>query len=198
MTPTDGCQSGRMGRPAKALPSNRGAEGSNPSPSALSPRSMLAMRRLSLWSEQAQTECDVAVYSYVYFIAAGDYMKDGTPIKIGYSGTDPVRRLATLQQAHYAKLALVLAVPGDRALEGRLHDSLKDHRIRGEWFRSSQELRTLIATLGNDPSEALADLRRERVDFLATFSEYDSKGANPRSLKPQENSGFADIFEGEA
>jgi hypothetical protein len=30
--PSDGCQSGRMGRPAKALPP-MGVEGSNPSPS---------------------------------------------------------------------------------------------------------------------------------------------------------------------
>lgn len=88
----------------------------------------------------------------VYVIAAGDYQEDGTAVKIGWTALPPRQRLSALQQANATELHLVCAFPGSRALEENLHLLLDEYRIRGEWFRSSVELRDLVAIAGNEIS----------------------------------------------
>jgi hypothetical protein len=76
---------------------------------------------------------------FVYFIQAGE----NGPIKIGWS-ENPEMRLAQLQGAHHEDLSLLLTVNGDKALEGRLHFRLEQHRLRGEWFADCDEVRAAM------------------------------------------------------
>ena len=74
----------------------------------------------------------------VYFIRAGE---DG-PVKIGHA-TDVLARLADLQVAHHAELKLAREIPGGLAEEAWLHRRFCSLRIRGEWFRFSDEMLTI-------------------------------------------------------
>jgi hypothetical protein len=77
--------------------------------------------------------------SYVYFIQAGS-----GPIKI-----EPLR--------------VVLAVPGDVAVESSLHAAFASLRIRGEWFRNRNPLRAfvrLLTVLHSDDAPPASDLAR--------------------------------------
>lgn len=55
------------------------------------------------------------------------------PIKIGISNR-PQRRAPELQTGNPHELPLRHVVPGDRAMENRLHRRFEPARIRGEWF----------------------------------------------------------------
>ena len=83
--------------------------------------------------------------TYVYFIQAM-----GTDLlKIGMA-VNPSKRLAELQTASPHSLILNAIVPFNTRLEAvcyerRLHGLFKSLHIRGEWFRSSEELRSLIS-----------------------------------------------------
>lgn len=63
-----------------------------------------------------------------YLIAADD----SPLVKIGYTGGDPMKRLAGLQTGQPATLRLVRFWPGD--YERALHRRFAQHRKRGEWF----------------------------------------------------------------
>lgn len=64
-------------------------------------------------------------------------------IKIGFS-TDPWRRLASLQTAHYQQLDMLATMPGEQADEREIHQRFWKHRERGEWFRDNELLRQFI------------------------------------------------------
>lgn len=73
--------------------------------------------------------------SRVYFIQVGL----GGPIKIGRS-TAPLTRLATLQTGHSEQLRLLVTTTGGDELEKSLHQKLRSHRLRGEWFSPHAEV----------------------------------------------------------
>jgi hypothetical protein len=77
--------------------------------------------------------------SYLYFIEAvgTDY------IKIGRSG-NPEKRKQQLATGSPNELALLGAISGGAELERELHQKFDNLRERGEWFRSSGELREFI------------------------------------------------------
>lgn len=76
----------------------------------------------------------------VYFIAAEG---EGDPIKIGF--TDNLeRRLRELQNTSPKRLAVLAAVEGDRDLEQRMHEYLRDERQWGEWFTASPRLKGFL------------------------------------------------------
>lgn len=77
--------------------------------------------------------------SRVYFIFAA---ASGL-IKIGIA-QDVTTRLRALQGATGDRLHLLTDIPGGRELEQRLHHRFSADRVRGEWFRPSAELLTLI------------------------------------------------------
>lgn len=54
-------------------------------------------------------------------------------IKIGRSN-DPDRRLKDLQTGNPNKIKLVAIIEGKGYLEKKLHERLKEHRLRLEWF----------------------------------------------------------------
>lgn len=75
--------------------------------------------------------------SYVYFLRVGVRVKIGTSINLK-------TRVSALRSGIAGKSALTHATLGDRALESQLHYRFKTDRIRGEWFRFSDEIRAWI------------------------------------------------------
>jgi hypothetical protein len=78
---------------------------------------------------------------YVYFAET----EDESLVKIGFSVT-PTRRLRQL--GTLMPLRLIGCFPGSMDTEAWLHRKFAQDRTTGEWFRSTVELRTLIAMLG--------------------------------------------------
>jgi transcriptional regulator of acetoin/glycerol metabolism len=78
--------------------------------------------------------------TFVYFIQAG-----GTkgPIKIGVSD-DPRTRLKGMQTSHHEKLTLLGIVEGTQEDEETMQDEVCNSRIRGEWFRPTEEVLALV------------------------------------------------------
>jgi hypothetical protein len=81
---------------------------------------------------------------YLYIIQAKD--RRG-PVKIGVS-RDAKARLINLQSAHYRELEIRTTIDcghfNARVIESKVHNWLKDTRIRGEWFRWSHRMLRLI------------------------------------------------------
>lgn len=84
--------------------------------------------------------------SIVYFTRRDS---DGA-IKIGMT-SDVLRRVPELRKKGYA-VVLLAAVPGDRALELRLHARFAEDRIdrNDEWFRPSERLLSFVENLGRN------------------------------------------------
>ena len=79
--------------------------------------------------------------SFVYFIQA-----ESGPIKIGFS-LDVRRRHRALQQAHFEKLTVLGYIIGTEELEKSLKVSMRSNQIRGEWFRPTSEVLSLVSTM---------------------------------------------------
>lgn len=75
-------------------------------------------------------------------------------VKIGYSNNIN-GRVADLQVSSPYDIVLVDRLPGDRELERNLHRRFARYRVRGEWFRPSQEI-----------FDFLKQTRQSRVDSL--------------------------------
>lgn len=78
----------------------------------------------------------------IYFIRSG---KKG-PIKIGYTDGDADQRLASLQPGNPFELNLLGCISGDMEREKLIHQKFEAYRVRGEWFRATSELLSLIFT----------------------------------------------------
>lgn len=79
----------------------------------------------------------------VYFIQG----KPGSPVKIGYTGHDPNKRIAELQTGNPYLLRVIYSFPGNPSDEKKIHRALASDRLSGEWFECSKRLLTLYATL---------------------------------------------------
>ncbi len=66
-------------------------------------------------------------------------------VKIG-TATDVGRRMASLQTASPVPLKLLGVMKGGAPLEQQIHEQFRDLRVRGEWYRLTDELRDLIRT----------------------------------------------------
>ena len=73
----------------------------------------------------------------IYFIECAD------AVKIGYS-EDPRVRFGTLQTSTPHNLNWLGVMYGDMDTEARLHEAFSKHRIRGEWFRLTDEITDYI------------------------------------------------------
>jgi Meiotically Up-regulated Gene 113 (MUG113) protein/AAA domain-containing protein len=69
-------------------------------------------------------------------------------IKIGIA-YDVEARLKALQSNTGDRLHLLLAIPGGRAKEAELHQRFSADRVRGEWFRPSPALLSLVREYGD-------------------------------------------------
>ena len=87
----------------------------------------------------------------IYFIGNA---KSG-PIKIGFtSKNDPKHRLGQLQTASPETLSLIGSFEGTFAVERKIHDFLRFHLVRGEWFDREPAL-AILSHLGNQSSTPL-------------------------------------------
>lgn len=71
------------------------------------------------------------------------FLKIGKHVKIGYTTNLP-GRIATLSTGSPVYPELILSVLGDRETERRIHDSLAETRVRGEFFQYEYRLDTFI------------------------------------------------------
>lgn len=86
----------------------------------------------------------------IYFLQA----EGGGPIKIGYSENVKKRR-KTLQTASPKILRVLATTPGGEESERLLHERFRHLHIRGDWFRTSQDLREFIAGLPKNKEHSL-------------------------------------------
>lgn len=91
---------------------------------------------------------------------------EGGPYKIGVSGGIG-QRLKDLQTGNWERLELVCSCEGNEALELELHHLFKNCRLQGEWFNLSSSDLTVIRELFNDPSELVAKIEENRLDFIS-------------------------------
>lgn len=82
----------------------------------------------------------------IYFIRS--YNKH---IKIGYS-KDPIDRIKALQTGSATKLHIQAIMNGDSKTESGLHEMFNHLRVRGEWFRYTDELKWFIRSVKENPS----------------------------------------------
>lgn len=78
----------------------------------------------------------------IYFILdkANDY------VKIGYSH-DPSKRLKQLQTGNSTSLEMLVVIPGMITEERALHETFREYRVRGEWYRYEGMLVVYIDSL---------------------------------------------------
>ena len=73
-------------------------------------------------------------------------------IKIGYSN-DPEYRVKSLQTGCPTKLHLQAIMNGNSQTESGLHELFAHLRVRGEWFRYTEELKWFIRTVKVNPDQ---------------------------------------------
>lgn len=76
---------------------------------------------------------------FVYFIQG----ENGGAIKIGYTYNID-QRIASLQTGYPDKLLVLADIPGDEVVESELHKIFSEYKLRGEWFKPSDELISFI------------------------------------------------------
>ena len=72
-------------------------------------------------------------------------------VKIGFTRSSPLVRLANFQTGCPSPLRLLAAVPASIEEEGKLHECFRGLHIQGEWFRCELKLADMIAWLGVEP-----------------------------------------------
>jgi hypothetical protein len=87
-------------------------------------------------------EIDLSPCPKVYFIEAIGLQR----VKIGM--TDNIKyRFDSLQSASPVPLKIMAVISGDRTLETYLHKRFKAHRLHGEWFILTDEMKEIIQEL---------------------------------------------------
>lgn len=76
----------------------------------------------------------------VYFISDGEY------VKIGYTNSDPKDRLAGLQTGNARHLQIIHTIPGNISKEQALHQRFQHLKVRGEWFKFTEEIQNFIVS----------------------------------------------------
>lgn len=85
---------------------------------------------------------------FVYFIGASDPF---SPIKVGWAGRDPKKRLKDLQVGNPNALRLYAAFPAEtRGFEGECQKVIRHARVKGEWFHRDEAFRLKDFLEAND------------------------------------------------
>jgi len=88
--------------------------------------------------------------SLVYFIQSQDGL-----IKIGWT-SDLARRVNNLAVGASGPISVLATTPGGRTLEAHLHERFASDREQGEWFRPSDDLRSLIRLILSGATDVFA------------------------------------------
>jgi hypothetical protein len=76
-------------------------------------------------------------------------LRSGGPIKIGYA-KNAKRRFSQLQIGNSTTLKCLALIAGNEGDERLLHIKFAQDRIRGEWFKPTEQLREYIRALNSD------------------------------------------------
>jgi hypothetical protein len=97
----------------------------------------------------------------IYFIQSGR----SEFVKIGYCKGEPRARLGQLQVGNPEELRLLAVIDGDLAFEAYIHQQLSHLRVRGEWFKWSDEMAEWARPLLDEPN-ALREVRAQHARDL--------------------------------
>jgi hypothetical protein len=104
---------------------------------ARSPRSPVGQARAMLarrnWDQSGE---------FVYFIQVRGM------VKIGFSSMI-VNRMSKLASSSPTRVQLLAIMLGGRSVERKIHETLAADRIKGEWFRRSEDVKRMIAFARN-------------------------------------------------
>lgn len=82
----------------------------------------------------------------IYFIRSyNEYVKIGTSI-------DPEDRICSLQTASPKKLRIQAVLEGSYKTEKGLHDLFDKSRVKGEWFKYTEEIKWYIRAVKENPN----------------------------------------------
>jgi hypothetical protein len=104
---------------------------------------------------------------HIYFIT------DGSAVKIGFSEI-PRSRIADIQACSPSPLTLIAMIKGRMSDEQKLHVRFHAHRLHGEWFKLTPELRSQIAMIQEEE-----DNRTEFDAYLGWYEERRGTFAHP-------------------
>ena len=96
-----------------------------------------------VWVEANRKDTIAIRRSSVIYVIRRD--RDGA-VKIGWSA-DVGRRLTELRIKGRCEVALVVAFPGDKPDEIRLHERFAADRLDGEWFRASSAIEAFVESV---------------------------------------------------
>lgn len=77
---------------------------------------------------------------WVYFIACSETRR----LKIGYTKSDPLKRMKNLQTGASGELVFIAKHPGTPETERALHQRFSAQRLHGEWFEMDEEMFTYL------------------------------------------------------
>lgn len=120
---------------------------------------------------------------YVYFVQVG---KNG-PIKIGCS-IEPRKRFTDIQIYHYEDLTLLGFVEQTEIIENRLHRTLANSRIRGEWFWPTSNVVALIKELLTGTVSTVPSVPTDttRTIPVKPLKDLEQEASRPRITTPSE------------
>lgn len=108
----------------------------------------------------------------VYFIAPPGI----GPVKIGSTKGPLIHRLMALRIGSPLELAVEAWTPGDCRLETELHHAFSHDRSHGEWFRRTERLEALMASIGMGG-------QLDRAEFLPIHAERPAKARRTRQAR---------------
>lgn len=77
------------------------------------------------------------------------FVQSGLAVKIGYTKSNPMQRLESLQTGNPEKMQMLLILSGSKKDERWLHKQFKDYHARGEWFDFYNVLEEVIDVCRN-------------------------------------------------
>ena len=111
-----------------------------------------ALERVNQLLRQVLSQSHKKSDTFVYFIA----VTNGAAIKIGWA-EDVSARLADLQVGNHEQLFVVAALNGSRLTERLIHKCFDGSKIRGEWYKPTEDILEFIHLL-NGRQEDFASL----------------------------------------
>ena len=104
---------------------------------------------------------DESASGHIYFIQAGG---PTGPIKIGWA-IDPEERLKQLQSGNDRVLEIIGTIPGTVRDEKALHAKFSSDRIKGEWFRCTSDV---VSLMGFESPRSEDPKTKPEYDFFLT------------------------------